>query len=490
LNIDSSPFWREPITSHKTFSRAFSGLLPLFSVLCLLLSVLCLAGCGTLWTEKKQYDGVDRMLADGAFSAAKAQIEKNRRLSYQKKDRALYFLDIGLLQHYTGEYEASNESLEQAEQAMDAAFVKSVSRGAASLLLNDNVLEYAGEDYENIYVNVFKALNYLQLGEFDSAFVEIRRMDEKLKVLESRYWKVAQKYNEAREIDTPFRVGKNRFQNSALARWLSLLIYRAEGRLDEAVIDLEKIRQARQFQPDMYDFEAADLSDALSEPAAGTVRVSFLGLIGQAPEKKADTLWIHTQANQIFIAGSEERRYGGQQLAGATAIYWPGVEPGYTFKFQLPQLKKRGTRVHSIRVQIDGQPGPQLSKLESLENAAEAAFQIQRPLTYLKTISRTVSKGIVAAQAQRAAEKKWGKTEGLIAGLLAGAGVSITENADLRISRFFPARACIAEVNLSPGIHRIAFEYYGASGWLLYRDLRTVTIHPDGVNLLESFYLN
>jgi len=453
--------------------------------------VLLSAGCGTLWTPKGQYIGVDRMLARGDFSAVKTQIENGRTHYYPPKDRALYYLDLGLLQHYLGEYDASNFSLEEAERAMEAAFVKSVSRGAAALLLNDNLLPYAGEDYETVYVHVFKALNYLALDRFDAAFVEIRRIDEKLKGLEDRYWKVAQKYDEASEMNEPFRVGKNRFQNSALGRWLSLLIYRAEGRLDEATIDLKKIGLARALQPDLYDFRAPDLSRALKPPDTGLVKVSFLGLTGQAPEKRADTFWIHTQFNQLFIATSREQVYGGQRFGGAGVIGWPGLDPGYTFKFQLPRLKKHGTHVRAIELQIDGQRGPRLEPLESLENSAEGAFEIQKPLTHLKTISRTVTKGVAAAQAQRVAEERWGEENGWIAGLLAGAGFSLSENADLRISRFFPAQAHIAEVELSPGPHHIEMTYYGANGTVLYTDvLGTVDVHKDGLNLVESFYLN
>ncbi|QHI69013.1 hypothetical protein [Tichowtungia aerotolerans] len=430
------------------------------------------------------------MLARGDFSAAQTQIENSRFTHYQSKDRALYHLDLGMLQHYLGDYKASNDSLEKAEQAMDAAFTKSVTRAAASMMLNDNVLEYAGEDYETVYVNVFKALNYLALNQFDPAFVEIRRMDEKLKVLESRYWKVAQEYEEAGALEEPFTVGKNRFRNSAMGRWLSLLIYRAEGRPDEAEIDLKKIAQARALAPEIYNFSGPDLSDALKVPSGGTVKVSLLGLIGQSPEKRADTLWIHTQQNQIFIAGSRERRYGGQSFGGANTLFWPGIEPGYTFKFQLPTLVKRGSHVGSIRVKIDGKQGPTLMPIESLENAAEATFEIRKPLTYLKTITRTVTKGIAAAQSQRAAEEQWGELYGLFTGLLAGAGVGVTEHADLRISRFFPARACVAETELTPGMHRIEFEYVSSGGMLLHSDVRTVNIDTSGLNLIESFYLN
>lgn len=431
------------------------------------------------------------MLKRGDYAAAQSRIQNYRYLYAPGKDRALYALDRGLLQHYQGDYKASNQSLETAEQAMDDAFVKSVTRGAASLLLNDNVLTYAGEDYENIYVNVFKALNYIGLDQFDEAFVEIRRIDEKLKVLESRYWKIAEKYNQAREMDETFNVGKNRFQNSALGRWLSLLIYRAEGRHDDAAIDLKKIELANRLQPDISSPPGSQLETALQPPSAGTVKVSFLGLIGQAPEKRANTFWIHTQKNQLFIGASQESRTGGQEFTGANALYWPGLEPGYTFKFQLPFLHKRGTRVQSISVLVDGRHGPRFDPLESLENAAAAAFEIRQPLIRLKTISRTVTKGIAAAQAQRAAEKQWGESQGILTGILAGIGISLTENADLRISHFFPAQAQIAEMQLTPGIHQIAIEYRGAGGTVLHTDpVGAVTIRPDGLNLIESFYLN
>jgi hypothetical protein len=452
---------------------------------------LSLSSCGTLWTSKKQYAGMDRLLADGDFSAAAAQIKHNKRTRYQAKDRALYYLDIGMLEHYLGDFKKSNESLETAEQAMEEARVKSVSRAAASVMLNDNALVYSGEDYENIYVNIFKALNYIALNKTDDAFVEIRRIDEKLKVLQDYYWKIAQQYNESKQTDEPFAPKKSRFLDSALGRWLSLFLYRAENNRDDARIDLEKIREAWALQPDIYNFSPPDLTDALKQPAANHVKVSFLGFTGQAPEKRADTLWIHTQENRIFISASEEGRYGGQNLSRVTTFHWPGITAGYTFKFQMPYIEKRKSRVTEVRVKIDGKSGPQFGRIESLENAAKETFEIQKPLIYLKTITRTVVKGIAAEQVRKDAEKKWGESGGLLAGLLAGAAVGVTENADLRISRFFPAEACIAETELRPGKHQIEFEYYGSGGTLLHTDrIGTIDVHKNKPNLVESAYLN
>lgn len=454
-------------------------------------SALILSACSTLRTDRLRYAEPDALAARGDFAAAAGRLEPSGLASFSSKDRVLQDLDAGLLQHYAGDYRASNGRLERAERAIEEESAASLSRSAASLLLNDNVLAYAGEDCEDVYVNVFKALNFIGLGSFDEAFVEIRRIDEKLKVLEDRHWKAAQRYNESVESGEPFRPGKNRFQNSALGRWLSLLLYRAEGKTDDARIDLRKIQSAVALQPAIYPFPAPKLDGVLDPPAPGRVKVSFLSLTGQAPEKRADTFWIHTETDRIFIAASEDRRYGEPSFAGANVLYWPGVEAGWTFKFQLPRLEKRGSRVHSIAIKINGQSGPRFEKIESLENAAVETFKIREPLIYLKTVARTVAKGIAAAEARRAAEQKWGESSGPLASLLAGAAIQATENADLRMARYFPAEAHVAEAELTPGVHQIEIEYYGAGGALLYTDRRgAVEIRDGKLNLIESVYLN
>lgn len=472
-----------PVSLMKKAIQSFF-ILPLSSF------ILLATGCGTLWTMTGQYAGTERMLAQGDFAAAAAQIERSHLTHYGSKDRVLYHLDLGLLQHYLGDYEASNRSLDEAEQAMEKAFTKSVTRAAASMLLNDNALEYAGEDYEGVYLNLFKALNYIALDRFNEAFVEVRRIDEKLKRLEDRHWEIAEEYNRASESKTVFEPDECRFQNSALGRWLSMLLYRAEGRPDEALIDLKKISNVWKLQPSMVPFDPPDLSDALSPPAKGGVRVSFLGFCGQAPEKKADTLWIHTQKDQIFI-GSSATRTSHRRMGVPDVIYWSGIDPGYTFKFEMPGIEKRGSAVRRISVLVDGKQMLTLEPIERLENAAVEAFEARKPLVYLKTITRAVVKGIAAAQAQKAAEEKWGEMHGLLAGLLSGAAVGASENADLRISRFFPAAAYIGELDIPPGTHEINVVYTGYGGAVLYTDrIGDVEIREDGLNLIESFYLN
>ncbi|MCK4312948.1 MAG: hypothetical protein KAW88_09465, partial [Candidatus Cloacimonetes bacterium] len=134
-------------------------------ILFLLLSIFF--GCSSMKSHKTQFAGIDEKLVSRDYSGAIAQIESAKGKYYKKKEQALYYLDIGMLYHYNKQYKKSNEFLTKAENAIDELYTKSISRAAASLLINDNVMEYSGEDYEDIYLNVFKALNYLELDQFD-----------------------------------------------------------------------------------------------------------------------------------------------------------------------------------------------------------------------------------------------------------------------------------------------------------------------------------
>jgi len=69
--------------------------------------------------------------------------------------------------------------------------------------------------------------------------------------------------------------------------------------------------------------------------------------------------------------------------------------------------------------------------------------------------------------------------------------VDSTENADLRVSRFFPAEAAALELHLEEGTYDIRINYYNTQGRLLHTDNRVgVRIEAGRLNVLESSYLH
>jgi len=457
----------------------------------ILAALLLLPGCAMLRTDKSHYAGMEKLLAKADYPAAIAQIEDAKAIAYTYKDRVVYYLDIGMLHHWNGEYAKSNEMLEKAERAIEENFTKSMTRSASSMIMNDNVLAYAGEDYEDIYLNAFKALNYLALGRNDEAFVEVRRINNKLVQLESKHEKVARKLSEAEEAQETFRPGKSHFQESALGRYLGMLLYRNDYKWDDVRIDLEKISKGWKLQPDLYTFPKPNFSRSTERIRRPRARLNIIAFSGLAPDKKASTFYIHSEENMVVFAGSSENYLGKQNLSGLNVIPWQGINEGYHLKIQLPYMKKRPSRVGNIEVVVVNAANEKLQRLESLENVAVETFGIKKPVIYLKTIIRAVAKGLAAEQAKQDMTKNMDSGMAFFTRLAADLAIDQTENADLRVSRFFPAEAAIREIHLDEGTYDVRINYYGAKGSLLHTDERTgVYIAADHLNVLESAYLN
>jgi hypothetical protein len=456
-----------------------------------LTGLLLFTGCASLRTDKKLYAGMDRLLAEADYPAAITKIEQAKQKSYTQRNRVVYYLDIGMLYHWNGEYQKSNEMLELAERGIEDNFTKSITRSASSLIMNDNILAYAGEDYEDIYLNVFKALNYLALNLNDEAFVEVRRIDHKLVQLESKYDKVAQKMNRAEEAHETFVPGKSYFQESALGRYLGMMLYRNEHKWDDARIDLDKIKRGWKLQPDIYTFPMPDFSTALQSVARPKARLNIIAFNGRAPDKKATTFYIHTEENVIILAGTSENYLGKQNLSGLNVIPWQGINAGYHFKIQLPLMEKNPSKVDRIEVLVGERSALKLEPIESLENVAVETFGIQKPLIYLKTATRAVAKGLAAEKAKQNMTQNMEGGMAFFTRIAADLLIDNTENADLRISRFFPAMASIREIPLDEGLYDIRINYYDQNDQLLHSDERNeVHLEAGRLNVIESAYLN
>ena len=149
--------------------------------------------CATL----NSYTFLDDHISKNDYSGAVESLKSNsKRLYSSTTDGVLKNLDQGMLEHYAGRYNESNQTLTAAEVEMEKLYGISISETMGSYILNDYVKKYEGDDYEDLYINLFKALNYIELQDEDSAFVEIRRMDNKTKMLATKYGERIEAVNE------------------------------------------------------------------------------------------------------------------------------------------------------------------------------------------------------------------------------------------------------------------------------------------------------
>jgi hypothetical protein len=433
------------------------------------------------------YEPIVAQARTGGYDSVVVGIEKARKDNrYGEKDRVVYFVDAGLAYHYADHYDASNARLNEAENAAEGLFTKSISRAALSLVLNDNALDYAGEDYEVLYTNLIKALNYLAKDDFEGAFVEIRRANLKLELLEQKYADAAQAFQRGAEKDKDavkinYEAKPVRFHNSAFARWLSMHMYAATGKDSDADLDYELLRHAFETQPFIYGFQPPDVN---YKSDSGAV-LSVVALAGLSPVKQALELRIRTDKDLDLVQVIYTDPQRGETEYGHIPL---DVSEDYYFDFAIPQLVDRPSQIGRIEVYADGRYVGQLELLEDVGAVARETFEAKKSLIYLRSVARAVAKGLVAHK-----QKEKADTGGL-GGWLKKAAIDVvtdvTENADLRCARLLPGRVFVGDFSLTPGTYDLSVEFFDGAGKRLGGQTYSgYQVADGGLNLIEAVSL-
>jgi hypothetical protein len=441
-----------------------------------------MTACSSIRTNTEFYEPILEELKEGEFKKAAEELD-NAVLEeeYDYKDRLLMYLDEGIINYYAGNYEESNSDFERAELAIEELYTKSISKAGLSILLNDNALEYRGEVYEDLYINIFKALNFINLNRFEEAYVEVNRINNKLKELNIYYEQLTGELNESEDSKFDIDPSDLDYYNNVLANYIAHLIFRAEGEFDNSRISLEKLNRAWDTYSDVYNYEKP--SAVKNTTSARGVFLNVIAFAGPAPIKVPVGARITTFND--FILVSDPSNYYNQP------IIIPGIEFGYNFKFEFPEIFEEGTEVYSIELWVDGENKGELELLENMCNVAVKTFESNKSLIYFKTIMRALAKGI--GSAALGDEMKEGIEEKFLADLavfITNAVVDMTENADLRSWRTMPGYSFVKEIELEPGSYNVAIKFLDEKGMLLssreYRNFKVTR----GLNLVDAFHLN
>ncbi len=168
---------------------------------CLRWGLLCglLLGAMGCTGARNQLQKFDRHYSKGDWEATWAYTEELPQPSETPaKDDLLWALQRGMVERQRQNYEASNTWFDRAEGMIQYFDYDSGTLDVVgSTLVNENVLPYRGAAYDGIMVNTYKALNYMALGDDDSARVEFNRAMERQRRARERFAKeIAQQQKE------------------------------------------------------------------------------------------------------------------------------------------------------------------------------------------------------------------------------------------------------------------------------------------------------
>ena len=156
------------------------------------------------------YSKIETYMTKEKYESAQALTFESKKV-YGTKNELLYYLDLGLLEHLSKNYEKSNVAFEQAKQIYSQNYTKSISAGTVSLFSNDNVIPYYGNAYEMAYTNIFCALNYILQNQNNEAVVEARQADNLFKKINA---------------DT---YGKDFYKDDPFIRYFMFIVYENAG---------------------------------------------------------------------------------------------------------------------------------------------------------------------------------------------------------------------------------------------------------------------
>lgn len=424
----------------------------------------------------RDFSMIDYHTLSGDYESAYNQLEQEKEALYTGKDKVLYTLDKGLLLRYSGNYEQSNTSLSNAEKLIEEYYATSITQTIGSYLLNDNVLDYGGEDFEDIYTNLFMAMNYIQLGEIDSAFVEIRRFNNKIKLLSSKYddllyaikkKAVSDGYDTSQYVDPDKMDYQIEFHDSAFARYISLILYRLIGDMDSANIDKNFIETAFASQQQLYPFPIPHAVYEEFFVPEDKERVNVFFYSGKSPEKVEDVLRIPSLINDSYL------------------------------KIAMPILEKNSSLISSISISAKDLNGnvynSNLEVIESIENIIVDTFQQKQGAIYLRTLVRALAKfttNSVMTEVARASEEDSELTGDLIS-LFGNLFTELSETADIRSSRYFPSYVWVGGLNLEKGLYDIVITAHDAYGKVVFEKNTTdFTVKENNINILEAICLH
>ncbi|HLA61601.1 MAG TPA: hypothetical protein VK626_05090, partial [Nitrospiraceae bacterium] len=172
-----------PLVSRPTaFVPARWGVFISTQSLLAVVAFVLLAGCGP---SVNRYLLIEASLRAHDPKGADAIVQRSEK-EYGEKSRLLYGMDRGMTLQLAGDYQQSNAILEQAEEELDRLYTRKIRTETLAFMTNDAALPYEGDPYEQVLINVLKAVNYAVLGQWQDALVEARRIDHRLNVLSDR----------------------------------------------------------------------------------------------------------------------------------------------------------------------------------------------------------------------------------------------------------------------------------------------------------------
>lgn len=420
----------------------------MFTCLCIL--VLAWTGLEGCAHKVDHYARLNQSIDEQDYEFALKLMDESKA-SYKDRNAVLFYMENGLVAHFAGRYQESNQSLLKAEARLDELYTRSISKQAASFIFNDNTIPYRGEDFEDTLVNLFMALNYAGLGLIADALVEARQLDNELNLINSRY------------ADDQ----KNVYSEDAFIRLLMGVLYEAGDEINDAFISYRRAEEV--YRTDYQHNYGVHPPQFLIENLLSAA---------QALDFDKEMLTIQQMYPSISHPDPNEKR----NLAEIFIIHYNGLGPekverawvvpvpeGYIVKVAYPQFEKKNYEIARGVVRLrhldNGKTYHFSTQLvEDIGSIAIVNLDNHMARIKAKAIARAATKYFIIKVASEEAREQGGDLVGVLVQLAGNITAALTERADVRYWRMLPDEIRIGRALVPAGKYDGEIDFVDSGG--------------------------
>ncbi len=421
-------------------------LLVRFSALFFALSILLLQGCATSAQKTAQ---MRNFIATSQYDRALLEAEKALATN---PSGVMENMNVGLLRRLENDFVGSNKAFEIAKQKIEALYTSSITEYTGATLINDETISFQGDRFEQILIHLYMASNYLQLGELDSARVELLQSQTKMN-----------EWGEPKD-EMPFM------------RYFSGILFEMMGEEDSAAVSYRKAVDAYKNTYDKHGLNVPmqlkyDLLRVLANMRLWDEVERYkkqLGLNDYAVE------WHKKQSALVVVLGNGMISQRGQRVF---QTYSPQLK--YNIRVAVPDYIYPPARVYSARVRIAEQTY-MMQTVSNLDGLARAALN--------ENINVITARAIARAVVKKRTEREVGEKSGSLGQVVAMVANLSSEIADTRGWNTLPQEFELARINLPAGDYSVAIELLNSAGYIIDVMYEDVKIESAAITVINKHW--
>ncbi|RXQ94465.1 hypothetical protein EO244_09285 [Ancylomarina salipaludis] len=426
----------------------------LFRFFLIVLAPLLLSGCATYYQQNEAFN---KSFASGDMQSANKHLDANTKLQAHR-NRVLYLVNKGTLAWMQQDYVSANSFFNEADLFIEDQR-KNLGSEALAYLTNPSVKPYIPEDFENVLINYYKAIAYLQQGKKEEALIECRRVNEKLYTLNDKYPKNH----------------KNRYSDDAFAHNLMGMIYEASKDYNNAFIayrnaytiykenytenfgtippeqlkeDILRTSKRIGFEQE-YNFYSKEFGMTYNSDKNDAGEIIFIWMNGLGPVK--DEWSINFAANRgaggiLTLANNEE----GVSFPFNTSNFSNNERSALNnldfIRIAFPKYRERIPLFNQGSIELDSLTHFKLEKAEDINSIAFKCLKDR--------MVRELANSIIRLATKKALEE-YTRSKDKTMGTLLSIANALTEKADTRNWQTLPHSIYYTRIRLNPGKHKL-----------------------------------